>query len=159
MVCTKHLEPHGICVDADDNVFVVGENAGIWVYRPDGTFVRNWATTQYGVVIEDVVQGPDGNLYVSFPNGQGVVVMTTNGQYVRTIDGTLTGGPKFTGVIGLRFDTSGLLYVTDTLAPKIRVFTPDGHEVASFGESGTGVTKISRPIQSQPLPNGTVLVA
>ena len=151
--------PHGLSVDAEDNVYVVGENAGIWVYRPDGTYVRHWSTTQYGVWIEDVVQGQDGNLYVSFPNGHGVVVMTTNGQYIRTIDGTLTGGPRFAGVIGLRFDTSGLLYVTDTYAPKIRVFTADGHEVASFGEVGTGVTKISRPLQSQPLPNGTVLVS
>ena len=157
-VHTTFGAPHGVCVDANDNVYVVGENAGIWVYRPNGTYVNNWSTTQYGTWIEEVILGPDGNLYVSFPNGAGVVVMTTLGQYVRTIDGTKSGGPKLTGVIGLRFDSSGLLFVTDTLAPKIRVFTQLGDEVSSFGEAGTGITKISRPIQSQPLPNGKVLV-
>jgi len=37
--------PHGLSVDAEDNVYVVGENAGIWVYRPDGTGLHPLVST------------------------------------------------------------------------------------------------------------------
>ena len=63
-----------------------------------------------------------------------------------TFDGTEQGGSPLGAITDLFVDGEGKIYATDgTLTPAVRVFSPEGREVLSFGQRETGDQNFSLP--------------
>ena len=71
-----------------------------------------------------------------------VVMMDQNGCWLLTINGNVTGTQSFKDPWGLALDSQGNIYVADRGSNTIKVFTPMGTYVRSFGklDSPSGIS-------------------
>jgi uncharacterized protein (TIGR03663 family) len=104
--------PRGIAIGPDGDVYVVdSDNALVQVFRPDGTFVRQWGghcNLSDGTDCQD----PDGSGPLAPGDGQ------------------------FQEPWGIAVDKSGRVYVADTWNHRIEVFESDGTFVTQWGTFG-----------------------
>ncbi|MDR1930811.1 MAG: 6-bladed beta-propeller [Treponema sp.] len=84
----------------------------------------------------DVVQGPDGRLYVSEFRGSRVSVLSADGRWLAYIGGRGLGDGMFVGPQNLAVDGEGYLYVVDYGNRRVSKFDPDGNFILSFGKRG-----------------------
>ena len=87
----------------------------------------------------DVVIDDDGNLYVADTENNRIVVMTPDGQVIRTI-GEQSGGTAQAGSLlqpwGVALGPDDLLYVADTWNNRVQVFTRRGEFVRMWSHAG-----------------------
>lgn len=136
----KFKEPRGICIDANDNIYVTDrENDRIRKITSDGT-VSTYAeiTRPIGICADN-----KGNLYVSDTNVSRIWKIASDGKitiFAGDIQGLANGvgsSAKFYNPFGMCVDSSGNLYVADTVNNNIRKITPDAL-VTIFAGSATG---------------------
>lgn len=73
--------------------------------------------------------------------------------------GSLEDGPEAFGrVAGLTQDAAGRIYVADHQAGEIRVFSPDGQHLFSFGGTGAGPGELASPCCIAWAPDGSLWV-
>jgi len=131
--------PHGITVDAEDNIYVVDQfEHAVRKFTPDGT--------QLAVI---------GNPGV--PSETGSHWGITN--HVERVRAT-TGGPPFNQPTNLAFGHTGDIYVSDGYCnARIHQFTAEGELIRSWGEPGSGEGQFRLPHDVGVDDQGRVLVA
>jgi DNA-binding beta-propeller fold protein YncE len=143
--------PTAIAVDASGNLLVV-DNATYLVHKvtPDGTELTAWGQgpgdSRLRLPMSVAVDGT-GNVYVSEPHG-GIVKFTADGGFLA----------RWTqGGTGIAIGPDGNLYAANSgVRPhedRIRVFSPEGTPVTSFG------CRLGQPLGIAFAPDGTLYVA
>ena len=143
--------PTSVAVDASGNLFVV-DNGTYLVHKvtPDGTELAAWGQgsgeSRLRLPVSVAVDGT-GDIYVSELHG-GIAKFTGNGEFLArwSLGGT-----------GLAIGPDGNLYAASSgvrpYEDRIRVFSPDGTPVTSFG------CRLYQPLGIAFAPNGTLYVA
>jgi gliding motility-associated-like protein len=147
------INPNGIAIDQDDNLYVSDGNNAIRKISPSG-YVFTLAGQPSAGTVDGLGRGAkfnkpaglvvdkDGNIYVADPAGFVIRKITPNGQ-VTTIAGSGVFGTNdgigiaasFQYPVGITVDASGNLYVTDSNTGAVRRITPD-REVKTIAGGG-----------------------
>jgi gliding motility-associated-like protein len=178
------INPNGIAIDQDDNLYVSDGNNAIRKISPSG-YVFTLAGQPSAGTVDGLGRGAkfnkpaglvvdkDGNIYVADPAGFVIRKITPNGQ-VTTIAGSGVFGTNdgigiaasFQYPVGITVDASGNLYVTDSNTGAVRRITPDREvkTIAGGGpvgaESGIGTdVHFSSPSGITIGPDGNLYVA
>ena len=144
--------PHGVALDADENVYVIDQpGQRVVVLSKTGEFLR--ALGKEGNLIRPPGVAVDPKrrlLYVSDPARKDspdhrVLTFTFEGRLVRTL-GSGKGGAdaQFYFPLYLTVDSEGLLYVGDAMNFRIQVFSPDGKFLRKHGSQGDGPGTFAR---------------
>ncbi|HEX8019941.1 gliding motility-associated C-terminal domain-containing protein [Mucilaginibacter sp.] len=150
------INPNGIAIDKDDNLYVSDGNNAIRKISPSG-YVYTLAGQPSAGTLDGL--GPaarfnkpaglavdkDGNIYVADQAGFAIRKITPNG-LVTTIAGGNFGADdgvgtaaKFQYPVGITVDASGNLYVTDGGVGTVRRISPDGEVKTIAGGGPVGV--------------------
>jgi DNA-binding beta-propeller fold protein YncE len=154
--------PHGIFVDADDNIWVTdgraknGKGQTVVKFSQDGKVLMTLGTP--GVAgdgqgsfngVSDVLVAPDGNIFVADGHGGDtnarIVKFDNDGKFVKAWGRKGTGPGEFDAPHGLAMDSAGRLFVADRGNSRIQIFDQDGkflEEWRQFGRpSGVYISK------------------
>jgi hypothetical protein len=139
--------PMGLARANDSTVFVLEEGAlRVSVVDTSGLTRRTFRVPTLSPLTAMASRGNE--VYVAGVTGKGtagrVVVYTADGEFLRTIGGEPSDSLGTIPMGGLAVADS-LVYVSDALNRKVRVFTVNGTLVRSFGKVGTGVGQWAGP--------------
>jgi DNA-binding beta-propeller fold protein YncE len=173
--------PGNLAVGADGSAYVADfENNRVDVFAAGGTFLRAFGegvvdgaealqvcTTATGCLPgkassaaggmsgpEDVVLGPEGNLFVADRNNSRIEAFTVDGGFVRAFGEGHLSEPE-----GLGFGPGGDVYVADTEANRVAVFSPAGGFLRAFGEFGEGAGQLDSPHDVVASPGELVAIS
>jgi len=157
---TPFLDVCGICVDAEDRVYVLNRSAEhpVAVFDCEGNFLTSWGQGLFKRAHGSGV-GPDGAIYCTDDRNHTVRKFTPEGKLLMTLgnedqpsdngyihDGfdffwSLTtiakGSPPFNRPTGVAISESGTIYVADGYGnARVHKFTADGKLLLSWGEPG-----------------------
>ena len=137
--------PHGLSIDADDNVWVtdVARNQ-VLKFSHDGELlmalgedgIEGWDDTHFAQPT-DVEFGPDGSVYVSdgYVNCR-VINFTPDGQYQFEWGECGDANSQFNTPHALTIDHRGRVYVADRENDRVQVFEPGGDFIAAWHSGG-----------------------
>jgi sugar lactone lactonase YvrE len=147
--------PHGIHVDADNNVWVTdargheGKGHQVYKFSSDGELLMSLGTA--GVAgsgpdhfnqPSDVLVAPNGDIFVVDGHGalgnNRVVKFRSDGTFIKEWGTTGDGPGEFRDPHALAMDSEGRLFVGDRANCRIQIFTQDGEHLATW-------TQFSRP--------------
>ena len=151
--------PRGVAVDDEDNIYVVDKgNSRIQKFSPDGKHMASVGTNGIGQLQFNWPKGigihpHTKNVYVTEAGNHCVQILKSDFTFISVIgakdkDGKPTkgnGDGEFNMPMGVAFDKSGLVYVTDAIKEQIQVFSKDGEFIAKFGVSGNGNGELKFP--------------
>ena len=146
--------PHGIYVDAKDNVWLI---EGVAKSGAIGNTVREF--TQDGKLLftlgkkgvsgsgpdefngtSDMLQAPNGDIFVADGHdnktNNRIVKFDRNGKYIKEWGKLGTGPGEFNSPHGLAMDKEGRLYVADRSNSRIQIFDQDGKFLAEWRQFG-----------------------
>jgi streptogramin lyase len=172
----SHRDVAAVAVDRNDRVYLATRvRSCIFVYQPDGTFVRTWGEGMFSDRLHGLTMHPDGTLFVVDDGGHSVRRFTTDGKELGAIGPV--GQPSDTGYDGSNLATvtrsagpynrptniavapSGDLYVSDGYGnARVHRFSSDGRLIRSWGEPGTGPGQFKISHGICVLSDGRVLV-
>jgi tripartite motif-containing protein 71 len=142
------LQPEGIDVDKDGNVFVneIGENR-INIFDANGTLKSRWGSSgddpgQFGHPHGNEVEDDRNNtenvyVYISDQNNDRIQKFFKNGTFITMWGEEGEGDGQFLHIHGIDLDSEGNLYVSDRDQPSIQKFTSDGSFINKWGSQGT----------------------
>jgi tripartite motif-containing protein 71 len=160
-------QPMGIAIDSSSNVYVAASPsrcceawADIQVFNNNGTFLTTWNTSD---IPRGIVTDPSGKIYVSLDNDN-ITAYSNNGTFLTTWGSTCyintgygcdhthggsqsgqIGDGQFNGPTGVALDTTGKVYVVDTLNNRIQVFNNNGTFLTKWGTGGNGDGQFHNP--------------
>jgi len=145
--------PHGIFVDAENNVWVTdargseGRGHQIIKFSPDGKELMRLGKA--GVAGDgpgefngpsDVLVAPNGDIFVVDGHGiegnNRVVKFSEDGTFIKTWGKTGTGPGEFLDPHALAMDSEGRLFVGDRKNNRVQIFDQDGEHIASWTQFG-----------------------
>ncbi len=149
--------PHGIFVDADDNVWItdavgyapVPEGVGhtVMKFNPDGELLMQLG--QEGVAgsgndefnkPSDVLVAPNGDIFVADGHDAGgnnrIMKFDKDGEYLMQWGETGSGQGQFSDPHALAMDSQGRLFVGDRGNSRIQIFSQDGEHIATWTQFG-----------------------
>jgi len=154
------LDIGGICIDAQDRVFVLNRSTEhpVMVFDREGNFLTSWGKGLFKRAHGSGV-GPDGAIYCTDDKNHTVRKFTPEGKVLMTLGQedqpsdtgyeqdwfeffwsltTITkGGPPFNRPTGVAITESGTIYVSDGYGnARVHKFTPDGKLLLSWGGPG-----------------------
>lgn len=89
-----------------------------------------------------ITEGPDGSIYVADSDKNYVVMLTRDGKFIKTLGGDVLKRPT-----GLAVDAIGQrLFVADSSADDIKVFSLDGSLQDTWGSSGVALGELNGPV-------------
>jgi hypothetical protein len=144
------VEPHdgpemmGAVVENDEGV-VVDEFA----------FPQGSGPGEIGGWITDIAVDPDDNLIVVDWTNDRIVVFDEDFDYLHDFGNPDVGPSVFADACGVAADSGGRIIVGDRTTHRVRIFTPEGSSVTSFG--GPGV--LLSPCQIAVTPDDEIVVA
>lgn len=157
------LNPHGIAVDGDDNIWVADNTLHqVFKLSPRGEVllvvgeagVRGDDQSHFNGVT-DVAVARDGSFYVSDGYGNNrVVKFAPDGRYLFEWGGAGDGPGQFHLPHGIALDARGRVYVADRSNVRVQVFEPDG----TFRTEWHG-ERLGRPWGLDVGPDGFLYVA
>ncbi len=100
----------------------------------------------------------EGNVYVADAEGRRVLVYSSEGKLLRTIEPDARHPKILQRPFGLLFDRSGRLYVTDYDADQIQVFSADGKFLFAWGREGKGKGEFRAPVAIDQDRQGSLYV-
>ena len=149
------MTPTGVISDHNGNIWVVDRgNSRIQSFTPDGEHLSTWGSegsddgqflTPTSIIID-----ADGLIYISEAQGTRVQILTAEGEYLVTPIATLN-SPH-----GMAFDSSGTLYITDTMNGVIRRLERDGGAAESTSENEAMAPPLPQRLGVRPTTTGTV---
>ncbi len=152
------LWPHGMFVDADNNVWVTdavgfGPNPRpemghvVLKFSPEGELLMTLG--QPGVAGDgqdtfrqpsDVLVAPNGDIFVVDGHGAGgnnrVVKFAADGTFIMEWGQTGAEAGEFRDPHALAMDSQGRLYVADRANSRLQIFTQDGEHIATWTQFG-----------------------
>ena len=148
-----YTRPHGLRIDAEDNIWttdvaahiVVKMNARGRVLLVLGVkdLAADWHHAGHLRAFSepnDVAFGRSGEVYVSQGHGKGesrVLMFDANGEFIKTWGGEGAGAGQFSVPHSIVVNAEGLLYVADRSNQRIQVFDADGNYVRESRHPGT----------------------
>lgn len=155
--------PLGIGLDKAGNLLVADDAQGaVLVISPEGGLRRRIALASKGLPRPprpvDVAVHRDGRIFVSDSANNQIATLSSAGA-VLSRWGSPKKGEALRGVGAIEISAEGNVIVADTLAGRIRVFTPAGRPVAAFGERGQGGGQVLFLGGFTALRDGGVLVS
>jgi DNA-binding beta-propeller fold protein YncE len=145
--------PHGIFVDADDNVWIadavgyepVTEGVGhtVMKFSPDGELLMRLGKegisgdgTDVFTKPSDVFVAPNGNIFVADGHDAGgnnrIVKFDKDGNYLMQWGSTGSENGEFRDPHALAMDSQGRLFVADRTNRRIQIFTQNGEWIATW---------------------------
>jgi DNA-binding beta-propeller fold protein YncE len=103
-----------------------------------------------------IAVGPAGDVYVT-DSRRRVVRLTATGTFQNEWRGEGSGG--LTNPVGVAVGRDGSVYVSDYDQDRVQKFTPEGHLLSAFGNSGGGPGQLSAPAGLAVDAAGSVYVA
>ena len=120
--------PYGLFIKGD--VMYVAENKGIQKLTTGGQFLQKFVQCSPMSVIVD----QRDRLIVADYHKHRVVILDQGGTLLLTIDGNVSGSHGFQHPYGLALDPQGNIHVAAFSSNCIKVFTPEGTYVRSYGD-------------------------
>jgi DNA-binding beta-propeller fold protein YncE len=141
------LQPEGIDVDRDGNVFVneIGENR-INIFDINGTLASTWGSAgedpgqfshPHGNEVEDENNNDDAYVYITDQNNDRIQKFSKNGTFITMWGEEGEGDGQFLHTHGIDLDSEGNVYVSDRDQPSIQKFSSDGAFIKKWGSQGT----------------------
>jgi sugar lactone lactonase YvrE len=137
-----------MCIDRDDQLYLVDITARIQVFTRDGRFLRGWRTPESKNGRPTGMSIIDGKLYVADTHYFRVLVYTLDGKLLEDKSfGTAGSEPGNLGwTTDVVQDSSGSLYVSEYgQHDRIQKFAPDGTFILQWGTHGTEPGQFIRP--------------
>ena len=149
--------PHGIYVDADDNVWIadsvgyapVPEGIGhtIMKFSPDGELLMRLGkegVTGTGPDVfnkpADMLVAPNGDIFIADGHDAGgnnrIVKLSSDGRFITEWGSTGTGTGEFQDPHALAMDSQGRLFVGDRANSRIQIFDQDGNHLETWTQFG-----------------------
>lgn len=145
-------QPVGIALDAEENLYVVEQaKKGVTVFNREGKqlrFITDASLERPSGVAVDSVRG---KVYVADTAHtrsaeHTVKIFGLDGALVGEIGGERGNGPgKFSFPTYVKVDSSGNVYVTDTLNSRVQMFDSEGKYLKSFGSRGDAWGMFDKP--------------
>jgi DNA-binding beta-propeller fold protein YncE len=145
--------PHGLRVDAEDNIWATDTGAHIVVkMNPKGRILMmlgikgntgEWHQAGHLRGFNepnDLAFGPAGEIYITQGHGKGesrVLKFDPDGNFISTWGGEGSGPGQFKVPHSIVADAKGLLYIADRSNQRIQVFDPDGKYIRETQHPGT----------------------
>jgi sugar lactone lactonase YvrE len=153
--------PHGIYVDAEDNVWVTDGNGYapipegwghvIYKFSPEGELLMTLGEKGVGGDGKttfrkpcDVLVGPDGTIFVADGHGSGpdepmnnrIVKFDSEGNYLGEFGIPGSDNGEFNEPHGLAMDSQGRLFVADRANSRLQIFDQDGNHLDTWYHFG-----------------------
>jgi len=149
--------PHGMYVDADDNVWIAdavgyapvpdGVGHTIMKFSPDGELLMKLG--HEGVAAQgnttfnkpsDMLVAPNGDIFVADGHDAGgnnrIIKFDSEGNFLMEWGSAGTGNGEFLDPHALAMDSQGRLFVGDRANSRLQIFTQDGEHVATWAQFG-----------------------
>ncbi|MFA5975381.1 MAG: tetratricopeptide repeat protein [Elusimicrobiota bacterium] len=128
--------PWHIAVSRDEVILVADKDASrVQLFSKDGIFYHAF---DVGAPIDGLTVDVAGHLYVSHVKTKEVEQWSSAGQLLHTFNSLEPGVKPFNKPMALTTNVSGLLYVADTGANRVRELDPKGRTIGMFGRPGSG---------------------
>lgn len=151
--------PRGVAVDDEDDIYVVDKkNSRIQKFSPSGKHLASVGKKGHGPLEFDWpkavgIHPRTKNVYVTEANNHRVQILKPDLTYLAKIGAVdREGKPRlgsgvgeFNAPLGVAFDSSGRVYIADTVNNRIQVFTEDNEFFAVFGGKGNGHGQLGFP--------------
>ena len=144
------LDPTGVAVDEDDNIYVTDwESHRLSKFNSDGKLVKTVGgkggkTGQfhcpYGIALSK-----DNKLFVCDGNNHRIQVFDTNLKFISCFGKEGRGKGEFRCPNDLTFEPAGDVYVTDYYNHRVQVFSQNGTFLRTFGRGGSGPHELTTP--------------
>ena len=144
------LDPTGVAVDEDGNIYVVDcESHRLSKFNADGKLVKTVGgkggrTGQFDWP-HGIALSKDNKLFVCDSNNNRIQVFDTNLKFIGCFGKEGSGDGEFRYPIDLTFDPVGDVYVTDRYNHCVQVFSQSGTFLRTFGSYGSGPGDLSYP--------------
>ncbi|HEY8401274.1 MAG TPA: 6-bladed beta-propeller [Cytophagaceae bacterium] len=159
----QFVNPTGICLDAEGNVYVADELDRIQKFSNTGEFLLQWGN--WGAEIghfnnpAGLTIDPSGNIYVSDKDNHRIQKFSSTGTYITSWGGYGNAAGLFNTPAGICSDNHGNIFVVDQGNNRIQKFTSDGVFITMWGESGNSQGKFNSPTGIAVGPSGKVWIA
>jgi sugar lactone lactonase YvrE len=148
------VQPHGLTVDRDGNVWVTdgdgkeGQGHQVFKFSPDGRILLKLGKAGVKGEGTDVFDAPNavlvtpaGDIFVAeghFPTvgNSRVLKFDKNGRFVKVVGGKGTGPGEFNEPHALAMDSAGRLFVADRSNNRIQILDRDGKFIAEWKQFG-----------------------
>ncbi|OYP29510.1 NHL repeat-containing protein [Rhodopirellula sp. MGV] len=151
----RFLTPRAICIDRNDNLYIVDKTGRIQVFDRDGTWLRDWRTPAIengkptGMTIQVGTNAEDDRLLVADTHYYRMLAYTLDGQRCPELEigGTSGFGPgEFAFLTDVAVDQQGCIYIGEYGdADRIQKFAPDGTFLLAWGSTGREPEQFLRP--------------
>lgn len=141
-------KPRAMCIDDDDQLYLVDITARIQVFDRDGKYLRGWRTPQSKNGRPTGMSIIDGKLYVADTHYFRVLVYTLDGKLLEDESFGVAGEEpgQFGWVTDVVCDSQGNMYVSEYgQHDRVQKFAPDGAFALQWGTHGDEPGHFIRP--------------
>ena len=144
------LDPTGVAVDEDGNIYVTDEESHrLSKFNSDGKLMKTVGgkgsrTGQFSWP-HGIALSKDNKLFVCDKNNHRIQVFDTNLKFISCFGKEGSGEGEFRWPYDLTFDPAGDVYVTEWSNHHVEVFSQNGTFLRTFGRRGVGPGELSFP--------------
>jgi tripartite motif-containing protein 71 len=167
------IQPYGVGVDLDGNVWVADEQDRFQIIAPDGTFQETWGTSgagdgqftffnsnaAYARGYGDVAFDAEGNIYVTDTGNTRVQKFSPDRTFLLSWGNKGTADGQFLTPSGIAVGPDGTVYVSDEGRSDIQRFDAEGQFLGTIAEKGRDEGQLSLPAGIAVGPDGDIWVA
>jgi sugar lactone lactonase YvrE len=171
----SHKEVADVTVDHEDRVVLYARyEHAVYVYEPDGAYVRSWGQGTFGRA-HGITFGPDRSLYCADDRHHAVRKYSLDGELLLTLgtpehpsdsgydgndlDTVRCGAGPFNRCTKVAIGPTGDIYVSDGYGnARVHRFSARGELIRSWGEPGIGPGEFNLPHGVNVAKDGRVLV-
>lgn len=139
--------PRAMCVDPENNLYVVDDAGRVLVFGQDGKIIRQWfmPETEIGHP-EGILVLKDKRIAVPDTHYSRVVIFKPDGKLDKIFGKHGTDPGDFGSPVGIAEDSKGNLYVCEYgFSKRIQKFSADGKFIKVIGQAGMGKDEFQRP--------------